>query len=283
MHLFVLLFNNLFVRYVVCISVHSFVNVNVNVNVCFFLLFVCLFFYLLARCFLFRFSFVHFFNSFVVFLCVYLFNGSCVVFIFFPSFIYSSICLYVSFLACLFVCHFVGSFARLFICSFIRCLFVYSLSFVCLSFPSYERLCVFLYFLFAFFSLVCLFAGSFSYLLLCAFARSFVFLFNRSFVHPLLHRLFIVFRSSSVFSFVCWFILFFVFYFLQTSVLSCFVFFMFVFSLVCVLAHSFFYLLRSFFFICSFSEEHYLFVMEDPNKTESMSGWDKKQFVNLKL
>ena len=283
MHLFVLLFNNLFVRYVVCISVHSFVNVNVNVNVCFFLLFVCLFFYLLARCFLFRFSFVHFFYSFVVFLCVYLFNGSCVVFIFFPSFIYSSICLYVSFLACLFVCHFVGSFARLFIRSFIRCLFVYSLSFVCLSFPSYERLCVFLYFLFAFFSLVCLFAGSFSYLLLCAFARSFVFClivlsFIRSFI---VYSLFFVLRQC--FRLFVGLSFFFVFYFLQTSVLSCFVFFMFVFSLVCVLAHSFFYLLRSFFSICSFSEEHYLFVMEDPNKTESMSGWDKKQFVNLKL
>ena len=150
----------------------------------------------------------------MVFLCVYLFNGSCVVFIFFPSFIYSSICLYVSFLACLFVCHFVGSFARLFIRSFIRCSFVYSLFFVCLSFPSYERLCVFLYFLFAFFSLVCLFAGSFSYLLLCAFARSFVFClivlsFIRSFI---VYSLFFVLRQCFRFFVGLSFFLFFISY-----------------------------------------------------------------------
>ena len=179
-----------------------------NVNVFFSL--VCLPF-LLSACSLFSlpFFFCSFFYSFLVFLCVYLFNGSCVVCLFFPSFIYSSICLYVSFLACLFVCHFVCSFVRLFIRLFIRCSFVYSVFFVCLSFLSYERSCVFLYFLFAFFSLVCLFAGSFLHLLLCSFARSFVF--------------------------------------------------------------------------CLISEEHYLFVMEDPNKTESMSGWDKKQVVYLKL
>ena len=244
---------------------------------------VCLPF-LLSACSLFSlpFFFCSFFYSFVVF-CAFIYSmvPASFVYSFLRSFIRPFVCIFLSLLVYLFVI----SFARSFVCSFARSfvvrLFIHCFSFVCHFSPT--NACVFLYFLFAFFSLVCLLAGSFFHLLLCSFARSFVFClivfsFIRSFI---VYSLFFVLRQC--FRLFVGLSFFFVFYFLQTSVFSCFVFFMFVFSLVCVLAHSFVYLLRSFFSICSFSEEHYLLVMEDPNKTESMSGWDKKQFVYLKL